>query len=144
MNFKRYIFTTLALFIFIFLYETLVHDFILQEWYQSTNHVWRSVPEMESKIMLTLFYQLALSAWVSLIFSQFYKNGGIKSGLLFGLFFGVFGGILTSSWYIWLPVPEKLGLSWFINGIIEGLGGGYVLGLIYGQKLITQPITESH
>ncbi len=131
MNFPRYLASTFALFIFIVLYEMLVHDFLLIGIYEATASVWRDFAEMEANMPLALCFQLALSAWTAFVFAQLYKEGGIKNGLLFGLFFGVFGGILTASWYLWLPVPAKLGLSWLISGIGEGLGGGLVLGSIY-------------
>jgi len=136
MNLKRYLIATFALFVFIFLYEWLVHDIILMGMYKDTQNVWRDFSEMNAQLPLGMCVQFVLSAWAAFAFSKLYKDGGIKNGLRFGLFFGVFGAILTSSWYLWLPVPLKLGMSWFINGIVEGLGGGYILGLVYRMKQI--------
>lgn len=130
MNFKRYLISTIALLVFIFLYELLMHGFILMGMYEATATTWRNFAEMENNMPLSLGFQTFLSAWVAYIFTQFYKKGGIKNGLRFGLFLGVFAGILTASWYLWLPVPGQLGLLWFITGVGEGLGGGFVLGLI--------------
>jgi hypothetical protein len=131
MNIRRYLVSTLALFIFIFLYELLMHGFVLLSLYETTPNVWRDFAEMEAKMPLAMCFQLALSAWSAFVFAQLYKEGGIKNGLIFGLFFGVFAGILTASWYLWLPVSAELGLSWLISGIVEGLGGGLILGSIY-------------
>jgi hypothetical protein len=130
MNFKRYLISTLALFVFIFIYEMLVHGFLLMGMYQATASVWRHY-EISTSLPLALCFQFALSAWTAFIFSQLFKNGGIKNGLLFGLFIGVFAGILTASWYQWLDVPATLGLAWFIGATGEGLGGGLILGSIY-------------
>lgn len=135
MNFRRYLLSAFALFVFIFLYEMLIHGFVLIEMYESTAKVWRDVEEMKATIPLALCFQLALSAWSAFVFSQLFKEGGIKNGLVFGLFFGVFAGMLTASWYLWLNVPAKLGLGWLMNGIAEGLGGGLILGLIYRKKI---------
>lgn len=131
MNFRKYLLSTFCLFVFIFFYEMLVHGFILSGMYEATANVWRDFAEMEANILLAICFQLALSAWTAFAFSQLFKDGGIKNGLIFGLFFGVFAGILTASWYLWLNVPATLGLSWLISGIAEGLGGGFVLGSIY-------------
>jgi hypothetical protein len=131
MNFKRYVLATLGLFVFIFLYEFFIHGFVLMGLYESTPHVWRDFALMEANWPSAMFYQFALSVWTAFAFTQIYKEGGVKNGLLFGLFFGVFAGILTASWYLWLPVLPSLSVSWFLSGIGEGLGGGLILGSIY-------------
>ena len=131
MNSKRYIGATLALFAFLFFYEWLVHGLILSNMYHDTPHVWRTMKEMTSMMPLYLLINLAISAWLALIFTRFFKDGGVENGLRFGLYFGVFSGLIVAMWYLWLPVSGMLAFSWLINGIVEGLGGGYVLGLVY-------------
>src|SRR5437016_5068332 len=108
MNVKRYLLATLALFVFIFLYELVVHGFLLMKLYESTPSVWRDFAEMSANIPLSFGFQLVLSAWTAFAFSQLYPKGGIKNGLRFGLFFGIFAGILAASWYLWLPVSAAL------------------------------------
>lgn len=131
MNFRRYLLSAFALFVFIFLYEMLVHGFILMGMYEATANVWRSFDEMRANMPLSMLFQLALAAWTAFAFSQLFRNGGVKDGLRFGLFFGVFAGILMATWYLWLNVPAALGFSWLVSGIGEGLGGGLILGSIY-------------
>lgn len=131
MNTKRYIYATIALFIFIFFYEWLAHGFLLTNLYHHTPHVWRKMPEMTSMMPLYLLINLAISAWLTFVFTRFFRDGGVENGLRFGLYFGVFSGLITAMWYLWLPVVGTLGFSWLINGIVEGLGGGVVLGLVY-------------
>lgn len=134
MNFPRYLLSAVALFVFIFTYEMLVHGFMLAGIYEATADVWRDFAEMEANMPLAMCFQLSLSAWTAFVFSQVYPEGGLKKGLVFGLFFGGFAGILTASWYLWLKVPAKLGVIWLINGIVEGIGGGLVLGAIYRKQ----------
>lgn len=131
MNIKRYIGATFALFAFIFFYEWFVHGFLLMDLYRQTSSVWRNFDQMAADIPFAMLFQLAFAAWTAFAFTQIYKTGGIKNGLLFGLFFGVFAGILSASWYLWLPVPPNLGWSWFASAVVEGLVSGFILGTIY-------------
>lgn len=131
MNIKRYLIATLAVFVFISFYEWLVNGVLLISTYKETPHLWRTVTEMIAKMPLAVLYRLALSAWLAFIFAHLYPEGGLRKGLLFGIFFGVFAGILTGSWYLWLPVSEKLGLSWLLSGIGQGVGAGTILGATY-------------
>lgn len=131
MNVKRYIAASVALFVFIFLYELFVHGYLLMGFYQQTVHVWRSFEQMATEMPLAMGYQLALSTWTAFVFAQLFPSGGVENGIRFGLYFGVFAGILTASWYLWLPVPLALSWSWLASGVVEGLGGGLILGAIY-------------
>lgn len=133
MNIKRYVGAALALFAFIFFYEWFVHGFILMSKYKETPQVWRSFDEMAANMPISMLFQLVFAAWVAFMFTQFYPVGGVSNGLLFGLYVGILVGILTATWYLWLPVSSILGLSWFFSGIIEGVIGGYLLGIIYSK-----------
>lgn len=131
MNVKRYLLAALCLFVFIFLYEWFVHGYLLTGMYQETSRVWRSYAQMTANFPLAICFKVAFAAWIAFIFTQLYKKGGVSNGLYFGLYFGVFAGILTSSWYLHLPVPAALGWGWFFASVIEGLGSGLVVGWIY-------------
>lgn len=131
MNFPRYIGAAVALFIFMFFYEGFVNGMLLMGLYQQTASVWRPLAEMQANLPLMLLFQILIAFWVAFAFTQFFPEGGINKALLFGILFGVFAGLLTASWYQWLPVPSVLGWGWFFSGLVEGIGGGFILGLIY-------------
>lgn len=134
MNLQRYLLSTVAMFVFVFLYEIWVHGFVFIGMYEATAQVWRDFSVMEANMPLAMGFQLVLSAWTAFIFTQMYKEGGVKNGLLFGLFLGVFAGILMASWYLWLNVPVTFSLIWLVSSIGEGLGSGLILGLVYHGK----------
>ena len=135
MDKKRYVGAVLALFVFTFLYDWLVHGFLLMGMYEETSQLWRDYSASTNcALFLTIPYQLILSAWTAFAFTQIYKEGGVSNGVRFGLYFGVFAGILMGAFYIWMPIPAKLGLSWFVSSAIYGLIGGTILGYTYQKK----------
>lgn len=131
MNFKRFLGAAIAAFIFVFIFDWIVHGILLVDWYHETPQVWRQAQDMAANMSLAMLIQLVLIAWITFAFTQFYPEGGIRNGLFYGLFIGVFAGILMSEWYLWLPVASNLAWSWLTSGIAKGVGIGLVLGAIY-------------
>lgn len=136
MNVSKYLSSIIAVFIFIFLYEMIIHGFLFDSIYRQTPQVWRSEVEMQANIPILMLFQLALSLVASFVFSQLFKAGGTKNGLVFGFYLGIIMAILNSSWVLILPVSTTLGYGWFITSLLEGLGIGFILGNIYRKKAI--------
>ncbi|MBA3237364.1 MAG: hypothetical protein H0T62_03320 [Parachlamydiaceae bacterium] len=131
MNLKRFLAATAALFVFIVLFEWLVHGYLLMNLYGETPHVWRTLDEMNTNMPLAMLFRVIFAAWLTYIFTQIYPEGGIVNGVRFGLYFGVFMALLSASWYFYLPISAKLGWQWFAYGVLEGLISGMILGFIY-------------
>ncbi|MDP1835023.1 MAG: hypothetical protein Q8K75_03750 [Chlamydiales bacterium] len=136
MNMGRFATATVAIFIFVFLFDTLVHGILLIDAYYETPNLWRN----EENMLLRMCYQFALAAWIVFIYNQFYR-AGMANALMFGLCLGAFAGILTSTWYVWLPVSAKLAFGWFVSSVIEGLGAGLILGYIYRNTKIRELVS---
>lgn len=131
MNLKRFLAATAALFVFIVLFEWLVHGILLMDLYRETPYVWRTLEEMEANIPLVMLFRFFFSVWLTYVFTQIYPDGGIVNGVRYGLYFGVLMGLLSASWYFYLPISAKLGWQWFSYGVAEGLFSGMILGFIY-------------
>jgi hypothetical protein len=134
MDVKRYWIATLALFAFFFIYEGYVHGHLLMPYYEETAPTWRPFSQMQSNILLTALYHFILAAWTAFFFVRVFPFGGVKDGLKFGLYLGVFAGLMSASWYLWLPIPFSLAWAWFLASVIQGLIGGFILGVAYKNK----------
>lgn len=131
MNVRRYIWASVALFVFFFLYDWLVHGAILSPIYRMSPEVWRPVAEMRENMYYSLIYKVVTAFWITFVFTQLYKAGGVRNGVTFGLFFGVWAGLLMSNWYLWIPVAQILAWGWLVAGIVGGVVGGLIIGSIY-------------
>lgn len=134
MNVKRFIGAAIALCLFVFFYEWFVHGYLLVDQYMETPNLWRAYPQMMDLMPIGSLIKFIASFWLAFAFAQLYKQGGAAKGLLFGLFFGIFAGLLAASSYVWLPISTTLAFSWLLNGIVEWLIGGLILGAIYRAK----------
>lgn len=131
MSIKRFFIAFIALFLFIFGYETLIHGVLLKSLYFETPTIWRNYDQMMSYAPFNTIIMGVIALWITFIFTQLFKEGGSKNGLRFGFYFGVLSGIQAAGAYYYLPISAMLAFCWFCAYVIESLIGGYLIGLIY-------------
>lgn len=129
MNKQRYVISLFVVFVFVFLYEFLVHGFLLKDIYTKTAALWR--PEEEYKMLFMLMSQLGFSAVLTYIFTLHYEGKGVGEGVRFGLYIGMLLGSIEIGKYGYMPIPLVLMLSWVLASLLIGLGSGVVLSLVY-------------
>ena len=132
MNFKRCAMATVAAFVFVFLYDMLVHGYLLMSMYNETTHLWR--PMEEHKMTFMCLSQLAYSGMAAYIFTVNYEDGGVPEGIRFGLLIGCMVGSIQIGTQSYMPIPLALTVSWVVQEIIRGLGTGIVLSLVYDDN----------
>jgi len=131
MNIKRFILATIALFVFVFAYESFVHGTLLMNLYIKTPTLWRSYHQMKTYIPFNLIIMGLLTIWITFIFTRLFSEGGWKNGLTFGVYLGVLSGIQAAGAYYYLPISAMLAGSWFVAYVIESIIGGLIIGIIY-------------
>lgn len=131
---------------FIYIYDLLVHQVLLQPLYEETAGVWRPLDELAAMRPWVLIHQFLLALLATAIFKKCRtrtlacasgeetpakKGCPIKSGAMcFGLTLGLILGLDASQAYAFLPIPGTLALAWFIAGLIKGIGIGLVLHIV--------------
>jgi hypothetical protein len=132
MNTKKWVITSLVVFVAAQILEFIIHYLILGSAYQATSHLWR--PEEEMNQMMWLMWLTGL-VWAFLfvyIFAKGYEGRGIMEGVRFGLIIGVFYSLpMSLGNYVTVPIPFNLALNWFIFGMIEITILGILAALLY-------------
>lgn len=131
MNTKRYFFSSIILFLFIFLSDFVVHGQLLKGLYEQTKHLWRSEEEMETYFSVMLMVQIAMALLISYMFTRNYEGRGIGEGIRFGALIGCFWGIMMAGAYAYMPVPNTLAYAWAVSGFVQGVLAGIILSFTY-------------
>ncbi|HKQ31413.1 MAG TPA: hypothetical protein VJS66_09025 [Burkholderiales bacterium] len=134
MNVKRWLLASVVALVFISVFGYVVHEVLLADLYKQTASAWRPEADMDR-----MMWMMSLGGAIfALAFTWIYAKGyeASKAGLGQGLRFGVYIWVLTSvafnlSWYVILPIPAVLPVYWTISGLIESLGMGAIVGLLY-------------
>ena len=130
MNSKMFAQAALAAFVFVFVFEFVVHGVLLKGMYLETAHLWRS--EADSKMQFILMGQIVFSGVTAFLFTKicdtdFFKDNRLRYGLLLGL---VLASPTIAS-YSYMPVPFALWLSWVGAETVKGLGAGIAIAIVY-------------
>jgi hypothetical protein len=130
MNTKKYVITSLAVFIVYGVVDYIIHTFILASAYTALEHLWR--PEMNSLMWLYFLVGLFAAFMFVYIFTKGYEGKGITEGLRFGVIIGLFVTIPSVfGQYFVYPLPFKLAAQWLIFGIIEFIIIGIIAAALY-------------
>jgi uncharacterized membrane protein YsdA (DUF1294 family) len=140
---KACIFGTLGVFLFLNVYNYIMHQVWLIDEYAATAQLWRTPEDMQSKLLLVQAYNvvfaMVVTCWFKTTRSAYACEGGetrcpIRSGgLRFGYKLGLVLGLGMAGMYMYMPIPESLGIKWLLTGFLEGLGTGAVLGMACGN-----------
>jgi hypothetical protein len=130
MNVKRFIGTSILVFIVIEVINFLVHGVIFKKAYASLGALWR--PDMMSKMWIIHVGYLILSFIFTYIFIKGYENKGVMEGVRYGIIIGLFANIPYAFFeYAMFPLPFALCLGWFIFGMIEYIFCGMTASATY-------------
>ena len=130
MNIKRFALASLGAFVFVFVYEFIVHGFLMMSLYEQTADVWR--PEEESSMLVMLISQFLFAAALAF----FYPIVGLddekcKKALPFGVGLGLVMAMPSIGTYGYLPIPITISLLWAVIAFLKALGGTCIVSKIY-------------
>ena len=144
MNTKKWIITSLVVFVAATILDFIIHVLILSEAYEATSHLWRPEAEMNQMMAIMWFSGLIFSFLFVFVFAKGYEGRGIMEGVRFGLIIGIFFMLpMSLGNYAAMPIPFSLALNWFILGIIEFIILGVLAALLYKPASIPAPAEKT-
>ncbi len=129
MNKQRYALASLAVFVFVVIFESLFHGRFLSGFYMQTRHLWRPAGEMNTPVIV--FAQLFFSFVFGYIFLKGYENKGIMEGVRYGILIGLLAIPCHLIFYAVQPLSIQLVVLWCVGGLIEMIFAGAILAAVY-------------
>lgn len=134
MTFKRFVSTVTGAFIFVFIFEYIVHAIFLKDIYSTTSFLWR--PE---DIRVQYFHYMALSQYLfaAALIYMFYslsKEINFTEAFRFGVFTGLTIAAINIGTYSYMPIPIELSTAWALASIIKCVGTLFVACILFNKK----------
>lgn len=139
MNVKRWLISSVAVFVVFSVVGYVVHGVLLDDIYQQTALVWRSKSDMQSMMWLMSIGTAIVALMFAFLYTKGYERNkpGVWQGLRFGLYIWLLVSVgMAFGWYVVLPIPAALSIYWVISGLIQSLLAGVVVGLVYKEQSV--------
>jgi len=132
MNMKRFVLAAIGAFVFVFIYEFLVHGFLMMSLYEQTADVWR--PQEESNMLVMFLSQFLFAVALAFFYPIVGMDEDCKKALPFGIGLGLVMAMPQIGTYCYLPIPITISLLWALISFLKALGSSYIVSKIYNWK----------
>lgn len=121
----------LVAFVFVFLFEFVVHGFLMMGLYEATMSVWR--PQAESNMAVMLLSQFLFAMAVAFFYPIVGPDKDCKKAIPFGFGLGLVMAMPQIASYSYLPIPISISLFWALASFVKALGCSFIVSRIFNK-----------
>jgi hypothetical protein len=137
MNPKKLLFAFVAAFIFIFVFEFLLHAKLLHNAYKVMEGIWRPEANFQRLFPYLVLGQAIMAFFFTMIYARGFANSGVAGGIGLGIMVGLFLMGLNLISFVVQPLTRTILLGWSIGGLVEFAIAGAIVGAIYKPSTTT-------
>lgn len=121
----------IAAFVFVFLFEFLVHGFLMMGLYESTMNVWR--PQAESNMAVMMLGQFLFAMAVAFFYPIVGPDKECKKAMPFGFGLGLVMAMPQIATYSYLPIPISISIAWAAASFVKAFGSAFIVAKIFNK-----------
>lgn len=129
---KKMVLAGIAAFLFIFIFDFLVHGVLLKSSYEATQSVWR--PEEESNMIVMILSQFLFAMAMAFFFPIIGPDKECNKAIPFGFGLGLVMAMPQISTYCYLPIPLTLSLAWVLSTFVQVFFSALIIGKVFSWK----------
>ncbi len=118
-------------FIFVFLFEFVVHGFLMKGMYEATMSVWR--PQAESNMAVMLLSQFLFAMAVAFFYPIVGPDKECKKAIPFGFGLGLVMAMPQIASFSYLPIPISISLAWAAASFAKALGSTFIISKVFNK-----------
>lgn len=120
-----------AAFVFVFLFEFLVHGFLMKGQYEATMNVWR--PPAESNMAIMLLSQFLFAMALAFFYPIVGPDKECKKAIPFGFGLGLVMAMPQIASYSYLPIPMTISLLWAVASFVKAFGSTFIIAKVFNK-----------
>lgn len=135
MNIPRLIAAVAMAFVVVWGTDLLIHGFWLAPVYGATKELWRPEEQFAKYMPIMFCGQFLAAAMFTLLFAAHVAPLRCwKAVIAYSLCMGIFSQSMSVMMYAVQPYPGHLVVKWFVAGVVQAIGLGQIVNLIYKPK----------
>ncbi len=134
MKTKRLALSTVAIFVWVFVSDMIIHGKILGHAYKDTASLWRPEMEMKSYMPFLFVSQLIVSLAVSLLFGMGYAGAGKKGVWRLGAILSGFGIAQALMQYAVSPISQTIAIGWAVAAPVQAIVAVMIGSWVFSKK----------
>jgi hypothetical protein len=131
MNPKKLFIAFIAAFVFIFLFEFVLHAKLLHSAYMQTAVLWRGENDFNAHFHWLLLGQAIMAFFFTLIYAHGFAGSGVAGGVRLGIMVAFLLIGLNLITFAVQPLTRTIFVAWCIGGLVEFAIVGAIVGAIY-------------
>ncbi len=120
-----------AAFVFVFLFEFLVHGFLMMGMYEATMAVWR--PQAESNMPVMMLSQFLFAMAIAFFYPIIGPDKECKKAIPFGVGLGLVMAMPQIASYSYLPIPLSISLAWAAASFVKAFGSAFIVAKVFNK-----------
>jgi hypothetical protein len=128
---KGMLISGIVAFIFVFLYEFLVHGFLMKGMYEATASVWR--PQAESSMPVMLLSQFLFAMALAFFYPIIGPDKQCKKAIPFGVGLGLVMAMPQIATYSYLPIPITISLAWAVITFVQAAATSFIIAKVFNK-----------
>lgn len=120
-----------AAFVFVFLFEFLVHGFLMMGMYETTMTVWR--PQAESNMAVMMLSQFLFAMAVAFFYPIVGPDKECKKAIPFGFGLGLVMAMPQIASYSYLPIPISISFAWAAASFVKAFGSAFIVAKVFNK-----------
>ena len=121
----------LVAFVFVFLFEFVVHGFLMRGMYEATANVWR--PPAESSMPVMFLSQFLFAIAVAFFYPIVGPDKECKKAGPFGFGLGLVMAMPQLAAYSYLPIPVTISLVWALAAFVKAFGSAFIIAKVFNK-----------
>ena len=128
---KGMMFGGVAAFVFIFLFEFVVHGVLMTGMYEATKSVWR--PQAETNMLVMVLSQFLHAMAIAFFYPIVGTDKECKKAIPFGVGLGLVMAAPQIATYCYLPIPMTISLAWAVSSFVTAFGAVFIIAKIFNR-----------
>lgn len=120
-----------AAFVFVFLFEFVVHGVLMKGMYEATMNVWR--PQSECNMAVGLLSQFLFAIAIAFFYPIVGPDKECKKAGPFGFGLGLVMAMPQIATYCYLPIPLSISLLWALASFVKAFGSAFVVAKAFNK-----------